>query len=100
MVGCVGRVGEPGIANWRSWVQFGAESVFGGLSQSREIDNGRMTDRMPRQQASRIQIWDFEPLGLTPPIQRGARTTNELQTLVGHEHTSEASDIAFCYYEL
>ena len=27
-------VGEPGFANWRSWVQFGAESVFEGLSQS------------------------------------------------------------------
>ena len=36
----VGGVGEPGIANRRSWVRFGAESVFGGLSQSRDWNPG------------------------------------------------------------
>ena len=55
-----GVVGEPGIANRRSWVQFGAESV-----QGRETDDRRTADRPPRQQASgapnhQLMIWDFQ----------------------------------------
>ena len=39
-----GMVGELGIASQRLRVQFEAESVFKGLSQSRETDNGLTAD--------------------------------------------------------
>ena len=81
---------ESQIANRRSWVRVGAESV----SQSGETDNRWTVDRLPRQWASGIRFWDSDSPDLmqgskipTPPTQKSARTPNEPQTLVRQEPT-------------
>ena len=79
-------------------LQIGGHGFDLGLSQSREADSGQTADRLPSQQASRIKTGSGMRGSriLTPPNQKSACTSKELQTLVGHKHTSKASDITSC----
>ena len=87
-VGEPGGAGEPGIANWRSWVQFGAEPVFKSLSQSRagrQTTDRQQTDcpvsRLPGSEC-RIRIQDS-----SSPDPKSAHTpTNCRHWLVANRH--------------
>ena len=110
MCGSVGWwVNKPGIANGRSWVQFGAESVFGGLSQPGDQNPGRRRTDGWQTDYHVSRLPGYKSGILTHPTRFGdprfqlprskrvlAHPMNCRHWSATNKHTSGASDIAFC----